>query len=115
MNVIGTATPLFTAPTYLIHSLVTTACYTCLIEIARGAQALPHNLGGNRMIGRFSRSILALLVAIIAIGASFGSASAAPATPPKSPAKADLALSRTYKAEQNRLKLQDARLTRAQD
>jgi hypothetical protein len=67
------------------------------------------------MTARFSRWILALLIALTAVGTSFGSASAAPVTPPKSPAKADLALSRTYKAQQKRLKLQDARLKRAID
>ena len=64
------------------------------------------------MTTRFSRWTLALLVALVAVGMSFGSASAAPAKPPGGP-KAELALSRMYKAEQNRLKLQDARLNRA--
>jgi len=67
------------------------------------------------MTARLSRWILALLIALIAVGTSFGSASAAPATPPSGATKAELALSRTYKAEQNRLKLQDARLKRAMD
>ncbi len=64
------------------------------------------------MIARFSRWTLALLVALVAVGMSFGSASAAPAKPtPTTPANA--ALSRTYKIEQGRLKLQDTRLKNA--
>ncbi len=67
------------------------------------------------MTARFSRWTLALLVALVAVGMSFGSASAAPVPPSGGTAKAELALSRTYKAEQKRLKLQDARLKRATD
>ena len=67
------------------------------------------------MTARFSRWILALLIALVAVGTSFGSALAAPATPPSGTTKAEQALSRTYKAEQKRLKLQDARLKRAID
>ena len=65
------------------------------------------------MTSRFSRWTLALLVALVAVGISFGSASAAPAAGTGGPTKADLALSRMYKAEQQRLKLQDARLKNA--
>jgi hypothetical protein len=67
------------------------------------------------MTARFSRWILALLVALVAVGMSSGSASAAPVPPGGGTAKAELALSRTYKAEQKRLKLQDARLKRVED
>jgi hypothetical protein len=64
------------------------------------------------MIARFSRWILALLVALVAVGMNFGSAAAAPAKPtPPNPTNA--ALSRTYKLEQDRLKLQDVRLKNA--
>lgn len=65
------------------------------------------------MTARFSRWILALLIALVAVGMSIGSASAAPAAPAGGAAKAELALSRTYKAEQHRLKLQDVRLKNA--
>jgi len=64
------------------------------------------------MIARFSRWTLALLIALVAVGMSFGSASAAPAKPKPTP-PANAALSRTYKVEQNRLKLQEARLKNA--
>ena len=67
------------------------------------------------MTARFSRWTLALLIALVAVGMSFGSASAAPAAPTGGTTKAELALSRAYKAEQDRLKLQDARLKRAAD
>jgi hypothetical protein len=67
------------------------------------------------MTARLSRWTLALLVALIAVGMSFGSASAAPAAGAGGTTKADLALSRMYKAEQQRLKLQDARLARVTD
>ena len=64
------------------------------------------------MIARFSRWTLALLIALVAVGMSFGSAAAAPAKPtPPNPANA--ALSRTYKLEQDRLKLQNVRLNNA--
>jgi hypothetical protein len=62
------------------------------------------------MIARFSRWILALLIALVAVGTSFGSVSAAPAKPAPS---TNTALSRTYKVEQNRLKVQDMRLKNA--
>ena len=67
------------------------------------------------MTARLSRWTLALLVALIAVGMSFGSVSAAPAASAGGTTKADLALSRMYKAEQQRLKLQDARLKRVTD
>jgi len=67
------------------------------------------------MTARFSRWTLILLIALLAVGMSFGSASAAPAAPAGGTTKADLALSHKYKAEQDRLKLQDARLKRAAD
>jgi hypothetical protein len=65
------------------------------------------------MITHLNRWLLTLLVALAAIGTSFDSASAAPATPPSGSTKAELALARTYKAEQKRLQIQDGRLTRA--
>jgi hypothetical protein len=61
------------------------------------------------MATRFSRWFLALLIALVAVGMSFGSASAAPAKPTPTP-PANAALSRTYKIEHDRLKLQDVRL-----
>ena len=63
-------------------------------------------------IVRFSRWTMTLLVALVAIGMSFGSAYAAPAGD-RGAAKGGVALSRMYRAEQQRLKLQDARLKRA--
>jgi hypothetical protein len=65
------------------------------------------------MTSRFSRWTLALLVALAAVGISLGSASAAPASTLPPTARSNAALSRTYKIEQNRLKLQDARLKNA--
>jgi len=62
-------------------------------------------------IARLSRWTLALLVALVALGMSFGSASAAPIG--GSAGKQNAALSRRYKEQQQRLKLQDARLNRA--
>ena len=64
------------------------------------------------MIARFSRWILALLIALVAVGMSFGSASAAP-TKPTPPNPANAALTRTYKLQLDRLKLQDVRLKNA--
>jgi hypothetical protein len=64
------------------------------------------------MIAHFSRWTLALLVALVAAGASFGSASAAPSKPVPSNST-NAALSRAYKLEQNRLKVQDVRLKNA--
>ena len=64
------------------------------------------------MIARFSRWTLAVLAALLAVGISFGSASAAPASKPTIP-DPNIALSRTYKAEQDRLKIQDLRLKNA--
>jgi hypothetical protein len=64
------------------------------------------------MIARFSRWTLALLIALVAVGMSSGSASAAPAKPTP-PIPANAALSRTYKLQQDRLKLQDVRLKNA--
>jgi hypothetical protein len=64
------------------------------------------------MIARFSRWTLALLAALVAVGMSFGSASAAPAKPTLTPL-ANAALSRSYKVEQDRLKVQDVRLKNA--
>ena len=64
------------------------------------------------MIARFSRCSLALLAALVAFGMSLASASAAPAKPTP-PNQANAALSRTYKLEQDRLKIQDARLKNA--
>jgi hypothetical protein len=63
------------------------------------------------MIARFSRWILALLIALVAVGMSFGSAAAAPAKPTPNPS--NTALTRSYKLEQNRLKVQDVRLNNA--
>jgi hypothetical protein len=65
------------------------------------------------MISRFNRWTLALLAALFAVGIGLGSASAAPATKPTTPASANAALSHTYKLEQERLRLQDARLKNA--
>ena len=62
-------------------------------------------------IARFSRWTLALLVALVAVGMTAGSASAAPAGGAAD--KQNAALSRRYKEQQQRLKLQDARLNRA--
>jgi hypothetical protein len=64
------------------------------------------------MIACFSRWTLALLIALVAAGANFGSASAAPSKPVPSNAT-NAALSRTYKLEQNRLKVQEVRLNNA--
>jgi hypothetical protein len=63
-------------------------------------------------IARLSRWTLALLVALVAVGMSFGSAQAAPAGGGADKG-GSAALSRTLKVEQQRLKLQDARLKRA--
>jgi multidrug efflux pump subunit AcrA (membrane-fusion protein) len=65
------------------------------------------------MTSRFSRWTLGLLVALVAVGISFGSASAAPANKPATPKPANAALARTYKFEQNRLKIQAMRLKNA--
>jgi len=65
------------------------------------------------MTSRFSRWTLGLLVALVAVGISFGSASAAPSSKPTTPKPANAALARTYKLEQNRLRLQDVRLKNA--
>ena len=62
------------------------------------------------MIARFSRWTLALLIALVAVGASSGSVSAAPAKPAPS---TNTGLSRSYKVEQNRLKVQEVRLKNA--
>jgi hypothetical protein len=64
------------------------------------------------MTTRFSRWTLALLIALVAVGMSFGSASAAPANP-TTPTPANAALTRAYKLEQQRLRLQDVRLKNA--
>jgi len=64
------------------------------------------------MIARFSRWTLALLVALVAAGMSFGSASAAPSKPTP-PNPSNTALTRSYKLEQDRLKVQDVRLNNA--
>ena len=64
------------------------------------------------MIARFSRWTLALLIALVAVGMSFGSASAAPAKPTP-PNPANTTLTRSYKLEQDRLKVQDVRLNNA--
>jgi hypothetical protein len=66
------------------------------------------------MTARFSRWILALLVALVAAGISFGSAAAAPAGKPTPPKPNNAALARTYKLQQNRLKHQDVRLKNAE-
>ena len=66
------------------------------------------------MTTRFSRWILALLAALVAIGMNIGSAAAAPASKPTSPNPTNAALARTYKLEQNRLRLQDVRLKNAE-
>ena len=60
-------------------------------------------------IARFSRFAMALLVALAAVGMSVGSASAAPS----GASKPNVALARLYKQQQQRLKIQDARLARA--
>ena len=63
-------------------------------------------------IAWFNRWTLALLAALVAVGMSFGSAYAAPAGGAGA-TKGNPALSRMYRDEQQRLKLQDARLKRA--
>jgi hypothetical protein len=65
------------------------------------------------MLSRFSRWTLTLLAALVAIGMSVGSASAAPASKPTTPKPTNAALARTYKLEQDRLRLQDVRLKNA--
>ena len=64
-------------------------------------------------IAHFSRWTLALLIALVAVGMSFGSASAAPASGSPAPKPANAALTRAYKLERERLKLQDVRLRNA--
>jgi hypothetical protein len=64
-------------------------------------------------IARFSRWTLALMVALVAVGMTIGSAWAAPAGGTGD--KLNAALSRRYKQEQQRQKLQDARLKRADE
>jgi hypothetical protein len=65
------------------------------------------------MTARFSRWILALLAALVAVGMSFGSASAAPTSKPATPNPTHTALTRAYRLEQARLRIQDVRLTNA--
>jgi uncharacterized protein YhaN len=62
-------------------------------------------------IARFNRWTIALLVALVACGISAGSASAAPTG--EGAGRQNAALSRQYKQQQQRLRLQEARLTRA--
>ena len=64
------------------------------------------------MIARFSRWILTLLIALVAVGMSLGSVAAAPAKPTR-PNPANAGLTRAYKVEQDRLKFQDVRLKNA--
>src|ERR1043165_2660957 len=89
------------------------ACYTCLHRSSTGRRRGPLTAQeADTMIARFSRTTLALLIALVAVGMSFGSVSAAPAKPAP-PSSANAALSRPYKLEQERLKVQDMRLKNA--
>jgi hypothetical protein len=66
-------------------------------------------------IARLSRWSLALMIALVAVGMTFGTASAAPGTQDDRPNKGNAALSRMYRVERQRLRLQDARLNRAKE